>query len=181
MRAKEKVKAVRPLVTHEPPPPYDPLQGLSDSEGVFVEHYMKTLDATGAYEAWCDAEHRVPGKQRHTNAYKMLRKLRIQSAIVEIQRRLMENCEITSLKVLNDLEEERKGAIGAQQFAAAIKASELQGKHIGMFNDGYADKAAGPMIIIVSGRGKDEGKTLTIEMPARILAHEEDTYEQAPG
>lgn len=169
---------LRPTLAERPPtPPYDPLHGFSEGETVFFDCYMKTLDAAGSYDVWARAMGRPIGKQRHTNAFKMLHKPRMQSAIIEAQKRIMENSTITAIKVLNDLEEERKGAIDAQQFAAAIKASELQGKHIGMFNEGYADREKGPMIFIVTGTGRDEGKTVTIEYPGNqaLITHKDSS------
>lgn len=64
-----------------------------------------------------------------------LRVPRVAKAVEAARAKVASKLEITAEKVLEDLETARKGAMGSGQFGAAIKASELQGKHIGMFKE----------------------------------------------
>ena len=66
----------------------------------------------------------------------MLRKAKVQRRLTELQARLAAKTELTAEKVLRDLEAERRKAArgkGAAYIQAALRASELQGKHIGLF------------------------------------------------
>jgi hypothetical protein len=70
--------------------------------------------------------------------------------------RVASKLEITVDKVLQDIETARLAALEAHpapQCAAAIKASELHGRHIGMFRDDYADRDQTPMVVIRTGDG----------------------------
>lgn len=130
-------------------------RALNDSDRLFIEHYLKTGNATESYLAAG-----FNGSSAPTNALKMLKKKGIQDFLKAVKEKAVskvaKRLEITVDKVLDDLESARTIALQSlptPQCAAAIKASELQGKHIGMFRDDYADREQMPMIIINSGEG----------------------------
>ena len=128
---------------------------MTETDRIFVREYLKHGNATAAYHAAG-----FNGNNPAANASKMLHKRAIQrvlkageqKAVTVVARKL----EITVDKVLQDLEEARLTALGSMpspQCAAAIKASELQGKHIGMFRDDFADRDQMPLIMIRTGDG----------------------------
>lgn len=130
-------------------------RGLNDADRKFIETYLKTGNATEAYYSAG-----FNGRNAGPNAYKMLNKANIQAFLAEAKKRAVKKVakklEITVDKVLEDLEEARITALNSHpspQCAAAIKASELQGKHIGMFRDDFAERDQMPMVIIRSGDG----------------------------
>jgi phage terminase small subunit len=122
---------------------------------LFIKEYLRSGNATTAYHAAG-----FNGNNPGPNASKMLRKAGIQAFLTKVEKkavsRVAARLEITVDKVLEDLEEARTVALRAipsPQCAAAIKASELQGKHIGMFRDDYADRDQMPLISITTGDG----------------------------
>lgn len=68
-------------------------------------------------------------------AYRLDNDPRIKAAIDKEREKIREKLIIDENKVLNDLEVGREGAIEKGQYMAAIRASELHGKHLAMFTD----------------------------------------------
>lgn len=64
-----------------------------------------------------------------------LKKPEIAAAIAAGSSQIAGRLDITAEKVLRDIEDVRKKATEAGVYASAIRASELQGKSIGMFED----------------------------------------------
>jgi len=64
-----------------------------------------------------------------------LTKPNIAAAIAAGTAKIADRLDITAEKVLRDIEDVRKKATEAGVYASAIRASELQGKSIGMFED----------------------------------------------
>jgi len=96
----------------------------------FVGEYLVDLNAAGAA--------RRAGYSARTArqaGHELLTKPDIQAALTQAQRGRAERLEMTADKVLRDLERRGCAAEGAGQYAAAIRASELQGKHLSMFTD----------------------------------------------
>ena len=57
----------------------------------------------------------------------------VQRRIAELQGAVASRLEITHDSVLREIEETRLRAVAAEQHSTALKASELKGKHIGMW------------------------------------------------
>jgi len=79
----------------------------------------------------------------------------IQKAIDRGNRRI----ELSSDKVLRDLESAREGAMEAKQYAPAVRASELQGKHLRMFADRVEHEGHSPaaqVAILIADEGTRE-------------------------
>lgn len=101
---------------------------LSPKHTRFVAEYLKDLNATQAYiRAGYDA------KNADANATRLMGNDGIAAAIAQGQARIAGKLEITAEKVLADIEATRLSAGKESQHATALRASELQGKHIGMF------------------------------------------------
>lgn len=94
----------------------------------FCQEYVKDLNATQAYiRAGYSPQGAGQGGER------LLRNVEIAARIAEIQAKVSERLELTQEKVLLNLEQSRVAAINDGQHSAAIKATELLGKHIGMW------------------------------------------------
>jgi 3-methyladenine DNA glycosylase Mpg len=94
----------------------------------FVAEYLKDLNATQAYIRSGYSE-----KGAAQGAERLLRNVEVAAAVTAGQGKIAAKLEITAEKVLRDLEEVREQALAAAQFAPAVRAIELCGKHIGMF------------------------------------------------
>ena len=71
----------------------------------------------------------------HVLASQTLRNPKVQQAIAQAEARIIRRIKVTPEKVMGDLEEARAKAMTVDQVGAAIRATELQGKQIGMFVD----------------------------------------------
>lgn len=115
-------------------------KNLSQKQGLFVGEYLVDLNGTQAAIRAGYSE-----KTANRIASENLSKPVIQKAIQAAIEKRSDKLEITAEKVMMDIERVRKNASSLVQdpsgnlvmvnHNAALKASELQGKHIGMFKD----------------------------------------------
>lgn len=103
-------------------------KGLTPKQQRFVAEYLKDLNATQAA-----IRSGYSAKTAEQIGSRLLRNVQVRSAVDAGQAKLAGKLEITAEKVMRDLEDMRRAALSADQFAPAIRAAELQGKHIGMF------------------------------------------------
>lgn len=103
---------------------------LTPKQQRFVREYLIDLNATQAAIRAGYSEHTAKAIG-HEN----LTKPDVAAAIAEAQGKTAEKLEITAEKVLRDLEAARTAARAAGQHSAEIRACELQGKHVGMFEE----------------------------------------------
>lgn len=94
----------------------------------FVQEYLIDLNATQAA-----IRAGYSSNNADVTGPRMLGNVGIAAAIAEAQGRVSQRLEITAEKVLNDLEDARRNAMATLDWGPAIRASELQGKHVGMF------------------------------------------------
>lgn len=101
---------------------------LSAKQKRFVAEYLIDLNAT-------QAAIRAGYSRRTAKSIgsENLTKPDVAAAIAAAQGKVSEALELTAEKVLRDLEEVRTKAVTGGQFAPAVRAIELQGKHLGMF------------------------------------------------
>lgn len=105
----------------------------------FVVEYLIDRNATQA------AIRAGYGKRSaHAQGHFLLKVPEIRQAIAEEERMRSERVHVTADQVLADLDRRGKLAEAAGQYAAAIRASELQGKHLGMFNERAGHELVGP-------------------------------------
>lgn len=130
-------------------------KALDAQDWLFIKDYLEHGDATHAYYAAGRN-----GKFSSSNASRWLSRPQVQKALNEAHAkavtRISSKLEITVDKVLGDLETARMTALDAMpspQCAAAIKASELQGRHIGMFSEDYGRDKEAPLIHITVAGG----------------------------
>ena len=116
---------------------------LNRRQALFVAEYLKDLNAT---QAALRAEYSA--KTAHKIGSENLQKPAIQEAISAAMRERSERVQITADKVLSDIEAikadamreaaDKDGNLAMVNHAAALKACELQGRHLQMFVDRVA-------------------------------------------
>jgi phage terminase small subunit len=94
----------------------------------FVEEYLIDCNAT---QAAIRAGYSPETAQEQSS--RLLSKAIIADAISAKAHKVSIKTELTAEKVLRDIEETRRQALEAGQFTAALKGSELQGKHLALF------------------------------------------------
>jgi hypothetical protein len=100
------------------------------------EAFCKGIIAkNSATEAYLQAGYNVPRGNARVNGCKLLTKSNITQRIQELSAATGRKFEITRLKVLDMLVEDRELARKLEMPAAAVRASELLGKEIGMFRE----------------------------------------------
>ena len=105
-------------------------KGLNPKQTRFVAEYLKDLNATQAA-----IRSGYSAKTAEQIGSRLLRNVGVAVAVAKGQSRVAERLELSAEIVLRNLEKARAEAMAAGQFSAAIRAAELQGKHIGMFED----------------------------------------------
>lgn len=103
---------------------------LRDKRACFCEEYLVDLNATQA--AIRCGYSRETAKQQ---GQRLLTNVDIQERVSELKDIRLERLKLTQDGVLTELEDTRKRALESKQYNAAIRASELKGKHLGMFVD----------------------------------------------
>lgn len=103
---------------------------MTPKQARFVKEYLIDLNATQAAIRAGYSEHTA-----QQQGSRLLLNAVIGRAIAGAQGLRAGRLEITAEKVLRDLEEQRLAAKEDGQHSAAIRASELQGKHVGMFGE----------------------------------------------
>ena len=103
-------------------------ENLTDKEEAFCQEYIIDFNKTQAAirAGYSKKSAGNIGEQNY-------RKLHIQKRIEELLQKRAEKLELTQDKVLKDLEEFKNLAKQEKQLAPGVRASELQGKHLGMF------------------------------------------------
>lgn len=81
-------------------------------------------------------------KGAKVSASRLLADANVAARVAELRAGLGERLEITQESVLREIDETRKAAATDGQHAVALKASELKGKHIGMWPQKQVDASA---------------------------------------
>lgn len=110
---------------------------LTPKQALFVREYLVDLNATQA-ALRAGYSKKTAAKIGSEN----LQKPAIKDALDKAMKKRAKTVEITAEKVLRDLEECREAARADKQYAPAIRASELQGRHLKMFVDRIEAKVA---------------------------------------
>ena len=105
-------------------------KGLTNKQEKFCDEYMIDLNATQAA-----MRAGYSNKTANEQGAQLLAKLSIKARIQELSNKIAVKTEITQEEVIESLKTARTGAEEAKQFSAAIRATELLGKHLGMFTD----------------------------------------------
>ena len=113
---------------------------LTTKQQMFVDEYLVDLNATRAAIRAGYSE-----KTAQEQSSRLLSNVIVKAAIDERMKDREQRLEITQDKVLRDLEAikthamqtsvDAHGNVTMNNYASAIKAAELQGKHLGMFTE----------------------------------------------
>lgn len=128
------------------------MRKLTSKQQTFVDEYLIDLNAT-------QAAIRAGYSQKTAGQIgeNLLKKVEIQQSLTERMKAREERTEITQDKVIADIErikqdamqrvQDRDGNMIMANHSAALKAAELQGKHLGMFRDKieHVGKDGGPI------------------------------------
>lgn len=101
---------------------------MTDKQRRFADEYLIDLNATRAYKAAYPSVKR--DETARANASRLLTYANVQEYIREHMQQRQERTQITQDEVVNALKEL---AFGAEKEADRIRALELLGKHLGMF------------------------------------------------
>jgi phage terminase small subunit len=103
---------------------------LTPKQTLFVQEYLVDLNATqAAIRAGYSA------KTANVIAAQNLSKLNIQQAVQEAQQNRAQRVRRTADDVLTDILRIGRKAEETGEFGPALKAAELEGKHLGLFTD----------------------------------------------
>jgi Phage terminase, small subunit len=105
-------------------------QVCTKRQEAFCQEYMKDFNKLRAYLAAG-----YTSENARVTAYRVFNKPVVQARLAQLQRdRAMKN-EVTIQQVISSLHRIAESAEGEGKYAAAIRAFELLGKHLGMFID----------------------------------------------
>ena len=99
---------------------------------MFIAEYIIDFNAARAARA---AGYSNKNGIARIKGHQLLKESIVQEAINKEMEKRAKRTKITQDKVLYDLEHQRRAAIKNRQFTPAMRASELHGKHLAMFND----------------------------------------------
>ena len=121
------------------------VNGLSGKQQAFVTEYLVDLNATqAAIRAGYSA------KTAEVIAHENLRKPQIAAAIQQAMDQRARRTEITADLVLERINRIAEVAENSAEFANALKANELLGKHLKLFTDKQEVKHEGDIILRIS-------------------------------
>lgn len=139
--------------------------GLTARQARFVDELLADLKADGKAAA---IRAGASPKRAHATACEWLKDPRVQAVIARKRARLANKLELTAESVLRDLAESRDLARYFGQMSAAVRASELLGKHLGLFKDRVelTGKGEGPISVIeiVVGEGETRGEVTDVDI-----------------
>ena len=105
---------------------------LTPKEEAFVRAYADPESAT--YGKATKSAELAKYQEPHTAAWRLRRRPKIIARIAEYEKLT----RVVIGRILTDLENERQLALAKGDIASAVRASELQGKHLAMFTDKVA-------------------------------------------
>lgn len=100
---------------------------LTPRQQRFVEEYMVDLNASAA------ARRAGYTGEPNTIGPRLLANVSVAAAISAAKAQRSERTGVTVARVLDDLQRLQRSAEGAGEFAPAVKATELLGRHVGAF------------------------------------------------
>lgn len=103
---------------------------LRDKQKRFCEEYVIDMNAA---QAAIRAGYSVKASKQV--ASRLLTYANVQQYIADLRNEISQKTQITQELVINQIMEAHEGAISDGNWSAALKASELLGRHLGMFKD----------------------------------------------
>lgn len=106
---------------------------LTAKQQRFVEQYLVDLNATAAYQRAGYAT--APGHSSEAAASRLLSNVKVQAAIAARQTALAAEAGLSQKWVLDRLRKEAEREEEGASHSARVRATELVGKHLGMFKE----------------------------------------------
>ena len=100
---------------------------LTPKQEKFCLEYLKTGNASAAYRLAYNAENMKP-ETINRNAFAVLENDKIAARLAELRAPAIEQCQITVLDLIRELEEARQAALGAETPQASAAAAATLGK-----------------------------------------------------
>lgn len=100
---------------------------LTPKQENFCLAYLETGNASEAYRRAYDAENMKP-ESVNRNAFAVLENAKIASRLAELRQPAIEQCQITVMDLVKELEEARQAALGAETPQASAAAAATLGK-----------------------------------------------------
>ena len=141
-------------------------QRLNQRQEQFCREYVTDLNATRAYKAVY--KNVKSDDAARSAAARTLSKVYIRNFVEALKAKTGKKLEITAEKVLRDIEEARLLALSMNKTGDAIKASELQGKYLGMWKEKVELEGAAGLGVIALPQKKEPGAPVTyagLEIP----------------
>ena len=138
---------------------------LTPKQQRFVEEYMVDLNATRAY---IRAGYKASEEAARRNAARLLTKDDVISAVNSMRSSLSETTGRTVAAVMADIRRIGDRAEESEDWAPALKARELEAKHLGAFAERVELTGAGGGPVQSVSLTPDEFRALAIEMTRRI-------------
>lgn len=111
------------------------MSSLTPKQKRFVAEYIVDSNATQAAIR--------AGYSAHTaneQGSRLLANASVRNALSLAQEKVAAKLEITAEKVLRDIERTRRRALDADDYSAALKASDMQAKHVGLYEKDNAQQ-----------------------------------------
>lgn len=108
---------------------------LTPQQELFAQHVASGLNQSEAYRRAYPKSANAKSKSVAEMASQLAAKVNVSSRIEELKLVAAKNACLSIEKVLRDIERVRRTAENAGDLKAALKASELQGKHLKMWTD----------------------------------------------
>lgn len=128
--------------------------GLTPKRERFCLVYVETGIASEAYRQVYSTKNMKP-ESIWVEASKLLADPMVSQRISELRSTIREKHDLTVEKIINQLLEDRSAALSSNQIAAAVRADELLGKHLGIFTD-RIQLAGDPVSNILKALADDE-------------------------
>ena len=107
-------------------------KALSQLQKRFCEAYVASEDSNAA-AAYVKAGYKAKGHVAESNASRLLKNAEVRKYIEELRKPAVEQAKLTAQKVLGNITRIGKKAEGDKKYQPAIRAEELKGRYLGMF------------------------------------------------
>ena len=138
-------------------------RGLTPKQQRFVEEYLVDLNATGAA-----TRAGYSARTANEQGSRLLTNVSVRSALMEARTSLSEKTGRTVEDVMADIRRRGQLAEDAEEYGAALKAAELEGKHLGAFVEKIEHTRPGGGPLQSVSLTADEFRRIALEVAGRV-------------
>ena len=117
--------------------PMDETTTLTPKQESFCVHYASIGSETFSNGTRSALVAGYSERSAYSQASALLKNPKVKARITELHKAVLEEALLSAGKVLGDIESTRQQALDKGDLAVALRASELQGKHLALFVDRY--------------------------------------------